>query len=235
MIAALRLRVIIGITTALLAGWWFVSAATELRAADSPSAADRHLALWFAQHATPARTRIAEVITFFGSATFLAPAGIGAALLLLRRRDWYWASALMLTVGGGGLLNVALKNLLQRPRPSYDEALVHASGYSFPSGHTMGAVLFYGSMTVLVATHVKTRCWQMLAPAPALLAIVLIGLSRVYLGAHYVSDVTAAAAAGLAWLALCLTVVEIIRRRRTGRLGLSRQKDAVEVNPLHGR
>ena len=76
----------------------------------------------------------------------------------------------------------------------------------------MGAVLFYGFLAVLFATREKPRCCRTLAPPLAILLIVLIGLSRVYLGAHYLSDVTAAAAAGLAWLALCLTGVEIIRR-----------------------
>ena len=128
MIATLRLRVIVGFVTALLAGWCFVNASSELRATNSPSAADRHLALWFAQHATPARTRIAKVVTFLGSASFLAPVGIAAALLLLRRRDFYWASALGLTLGGGALLNLALKTVIHRPRPDYDQALIHASG-----------------------------------------------------------------------------------------------------------
>lgn len=212
MSAALRLRVIVGFVTALLAGWCFVRASSELRATNSPSAADRHVALWFGQHATPARTRIAEVVTFLGSASFLAPAGIGAALLLLRRRDWYGASALVLTLGGGALVNLALKNVIHRPRPDFEQALVHASGYSFPSGHTMGAVLFYGFMAVRFATHVKSRDWRLVAPLLALVLVGLIGCSRVYLGAHYLSDVTAAAAAGLAWLALCLAGVEIVRR-----------------------
>lgn len=223
MIAALRLRVMSGILIALLAGWCFVSASRELRAANSPSAADRQIALWFVQHATPARTRVAEAVTFFGSAGFLAPAGIATALLL-RRRDWHWATALVLAAGGGALLNLALKNLIHRPRPDYDQALVYAWGYSFPSGHTMGAVLFYGFIAVMVAAHAPRWRWRLLAPPLALLPIVSIGLSRVYLGAHYLSDVTAAAAAGVAWLALCLTAVEIVRSRHAGRRGLIRQK-----------
>jgi undecaprenyl-diphosphatase len=112
------------------------------------------------------------------------------------------------------LLNLALKHLFQRPRPEFDHPLIHALGYSFPSGHMMGAMLFYGFMTVLVARQAEQWRWRTLAPLLAFFLVILIGLSRIYLGAHYLSDVMAAAAAGLAWLAFCVTGVEMFRQFR---------------------
>ena len=98
----------------------------------------------------------------------------------------------------------------------------------------MGAVLFYGFIAAIVVTHAQRWRWRLLAPPLALLLIVSIGFSRVYLGAHYLSDVAAAAAAGLAWLALCLTAVEIVRRPLAGRFGLIRQQPAVEAKRMRG-
>ncbi|MDP2137414.1 MAG: phosphatase PAP2 family protein [Candidatus Didemnitutus sp.] len=203
-----------GLLVVLLAGWWFGSIAEGLLSIDPLIAVDHRLALWFDQHATPAVTRVAEGITFLGSPVFLTAASITVALILLRRKVWYRLAAFILTVGGGALLNAALKHLFQRPRPLFDHPLIPASGYSFPSGHMMGAVLFYGFMAVAVVTQVNPWRWRALAPLLAFLLVILIGLSRIYLGAHYLSDVLAAAAAGLTWLAFSITGVEAFRRYR---------------------
>jgi undecaprenyl-diphosphatase len=208
-------RFVIGMLTAFLAAGWFLVAAAGLRSTGAATATDLRVAHWCREHATPAAIRFAEVVTFFGSAGLLIPAGIAVALLLLRRREWCWTTALVLTVGGGSLLNVVLKNLVHRPRPEFDQPLIEASGYSFPSGHTMAAMIFYGFLAATIVTHL--RRWRMFAPMLALLLVISIGLSRVYLGAHYLSDVTAAAAAGFAWLALCLVGIEIIPCPAPGR------------------
>jgi undecaprenyl-diphosphatase len=208
----LGLHLTIGASIVLLTGWWFGGIAQDLLATDPLIAVDHRLAFWFNQHATTTVTRIAEVITFAGSPVLLTLASITAALILFYRRAWYCSMAFLLTVGGGALLNSALKYLFQRPRPIFEHPLIHASGYSFPSGHMMGAMLFYGFMAVIVVTQVNQWRWRALAPLLAFLLAILIGLSRVYLGAHYLSDVMAAAAAGLAWLAFCVTGVEMLKR-----------------------
>jgi undecaprenyl-diphosphatase len=117
-------------------------------------------------------------------------------------------------MGGGSVLNVALKHLFHRPRPVFEHPLVTLSSFSFPSGHAMGSTLFYLLLAGLIAVSVHQWRWRVLAFVTAVGLVLLIGLTRIYLGAHYVSDVLGAMAAGVAWLASCLTAVETLRRRR---------------------
>jgi undecaprenyl-diphosphatase len=125
--------------------------------------------------------------------------------------------AIVLAVGGGSLLNILLKHFFHRQRPVLENPLVTLSSFGFPSGHTMGATLFYGVLALFVAQSV--RAWQLrvVAWSLAALAILLIGLSRIYLGAHYLTDVLGAFAVGLAWLAFSWTGVETLRKWRAGR------------------
>ncbi len=208
----LGLHLTVGLLIVLLAGWWFGGIAEDLLATDPLIAVDHRLALWFNQHATPAVARLAEAVSLAGSPGLLIFASLTLALIFWGQRAWYRLLALILTLGGGALLNLALKFFFHRPRPEFEHPLVLTSGYGFPSGHMMGAMMFYGFVTVLVVKQLKPWRWRTLVPVVAFLLIVLIGLSRIYLGVHYLSDVLAAAAAGLAWLAFCLTGVETIEQ-----------------------
>ena len=122
--------------------------------------------------------------------------------------------ALMLVVPGGMVLDVLLKSAFHRQRPSFADSFLIFDGYSFPSGHTMAATLLYGVLAVFAVIALQAWHWRVGAVLGALVMVLLVGLSRVYLGAHYLSDVLGAAAAGLAWLALSLTAVDTLRRSR---------------------
>ena len=132
---------------------------------------------------------------------------------LAARRAWYWLLALVLAVPGGMLLNVLLKYTFQRARPHFDEPLLSLATYSFPSGHTLGATVLYGMLAAWAFSNTRRRPLRLLAVVAAASMIVLVALSRVYLGAHYLSDVLAAFAEGCAWLAICITAVSTLRRR----------------------
>jgi membrane-associated phospholipid phosphatase len=112
------------------------------------------------------------------------------------------------------LLNRYLKLVFYRPRPHFDDPLLAFTGYSFPSGHTMAATVLYGILAVLLMTKVKRKRFKVLVAISAGLLIALVGFSRMYLGAHYLSDVLGAVAEGLAWMSLCLTAVYSVRRQR---------------------
>jgi undecaprenyl-diphosphatase len=112
------------------------------------------------------------------------------------------------------LLNVLLKSAFHRERPVLEQPLVVLHSYSFPSGHTMGATLLYGLAAVFAFYWVRSWPGRVWIVAAASCSTFLVGLSRVALGAHFLSDVLGAAAAGLAWLAVCVTSVETLRRRR---------------------
>lgn len=103
------------------------------------------------------------------------------------------------------LLNVLLKELVQRPRPE-DINLVVETGFSFPSGHSMVAMAFFGLLVWLVWHHEKDHTMRLACCAGFSLIILLIGISRIYLGVHYASDVLAGFCISLAWLAMYTSV-----------------------------
>lgn len=113
-----------------------------------------------------------------------------------RQRD----VALLAVVPAGMLLNVGLKHLFQRPRPILDEPLVHLTTFSFPSGHAVASTVFYGALCTLVFLHARSTAARALAAAAAAAMVLLVAFSRIYLGAHYLSDVVAGVCVGV----LCL-------------------------------
>jgi undecaprenyl-diphosphatase len=149
-----------------------------------------------------------------GSGLCVATLSLGVAALLVWQKRWYRLITLVLTVGGGSALNVGIKHLFQRERPVFEHPLVVLHSYSFPSGHTMAATLFYGLIAVFIMQSVRRWRWRVLTFVAALFVILLVALSRMYLGAHYLSDVLGAMALGLMWLATCITAVELNRRYR---------------------
>ena len=104
------------------------------------------------------------------------------------------------------LLNMALKWLIERPRPIEGMRLIEASFYSYPSGHSMSATGFYGFLIYLVFRYVDNR-WLKIGLITLLALLILsIGMSRVYLGVHYPTDVLAGFIAGTFWLLVCIII-----------------------------
>ena len=144
--------------------------------------------------AVPGLTGPVRFVTFFAALPFLLPASIVVPLLLRRAGYRREARELVLAMLGSMLLNQLLKMYFNRPRPS--NALLQTWGLSFPSGHAMLGVTFYGCIAWLLARHFGRPGWA----AVLLLWAGLIGLTRVYLHAHYATDVLAGFAGGAAWL-----------------------------------
>jgi len=114
------------------------------------------------------------------------------------------------------VLNQTLKQIFSRARPLDPDVLARAQGYSFPSGHSSGAMVAYGMLAYVALQLLPTR-WHLPTLLMAAALTYTVGASRVILRVHFASDVLAGFASGLAWLALCITSVELIRewRRRT--------------------
>jgi membrane-associated phospholipid phosphatase len=156
---------------------------------------------------------------------------------LLVRRERRLAIFVAATTISGGLLNGAVKTLVDRPRPSLEGCLLGtARGMSFPSGHAMGTTICYGTLLLVGITFVRPRGRQ------ALIAVyggwvALMALSRMTLGVHYLSDVLGGIALGAAWLAAGTAAFEIWRRERgrpmTGPLdeGLEPEVRHANANP----
>ena len=144
-------------------------------------------------------TNLARFITLFGNTSSqLIIVAIFTLVMLVKK---YYSEMLYMDFNAvvASLLIVGLKHLYHRPRPSISH-LVSASGFSFPSGHSLGSVVIFGTIGIVLWQHLH-RSWQRYSVSILLaLATVMIGLSRIYLGVHYPSDVLAGFVLGLALL-----------------------------------
>lgn len=156
---------------------------------------------------TPAWTHdfigITTLADFWAQAVFATL--ITLILVAVRRwKDALWFSLTVLL--GSGALNDFMKRQFARVRPQYIEHLVSEGHYSFPSGHSMGSMILLGAVAFLVARYwAKETILKLLITVVCILTVVAIGLSRIYLGVHYPSDVLAGFSLGAGWLFISIS------------------------------
>jgi undecaprenyl-diphosphatase len=173
---------------------------------------DHGLAGWFHERLTPAFVSVLHAFTEFGSGEWIGLVVFGLVLFFVWKRWWSSLVTLIVAVPGGMLLNEWVKVLVHRQRPFLDGPFVDWSGYSFASGHTIGATLLYGQLLLFVLPALKGRHWRLLSSLSAISLITLVGFSRIALGAHFLTDVLAAIFFGIMWLAFCLFATKSIWR-----------------------
>jgi membrane-associated phospholipid phosphatase len=169
-------------------------------------------------HAVPGLTSVMVAASVWGAPRVLSIFGLVAAVVFLVRHWRRGAVLLLVLMTGAGMLDVLLKRLYgrARPLPLFDFYPAPRS-YSFPSGHALFATCFFGGVAMLAAHRVRHPAARVAICLAALVAIALIGISRIYLGVHYPSDVLAGLAAGTVWVgavALGDRLAEHRRRRR---------------------
>lgn len=163
------------------------------------------------QQLRPTATTFFSWITKFGNVSTVIILAVTFLLLLLYGKRYI--EAIWLT---GGLLGIAVlvvnlaKTFFDRPRPS-GEHLVYVAGMSFPSGHATGSMVLYGTLLLILPIFIQNKAYQKMAQCCLALFIFLIGLSRIYLGVHYPSDVLAGFCLGLSWL--CFTYPIYLEKR----------------------
>lgn len=202
-----------GAALMVLAAWLFGEVAEEMVEGDTQQV-DTAVSRWFEANHVGWVTQLMFVVTQWHAAPGILAMAAVMGWQLWRRREHYWLLAMLLAVPGGMGLNVVLKHSFQRARPVFETPLLELSTYSFPSGHTAGATLFYGFLTAYLLVRLDSWRSRLLLMAAATTMVLLVGASRVYLGAHYPTDILAAMCSGLAWLAVCITGVSTFRRRR---------------------
>ena len=173
---------------------------------------DHEVAGWFHAHLTRTFVSVLRAFTEFGSGEWIGAVLFFVVLYFVWKKWWPSLVTLMVAVPGGMLLNEWVKILVHRQRPFVDGPFVDWSGYSFASGHTIGATLLYGQLALFILPAMKARHWRRLTVASAALLIALVGFSRIALGAHFLTDVLAAIVFGVLWLAFCLIAGKPLRR-----------------------
>ncbi|MDQ3844085.1 MAG: phosphatase PAP2 family protein [Bacteroidota bacterium] len=171
-------------------------------------------------------TSVMNFITFFGTHTFLIPANVFLIIyyLFLRKHKWYSIKVPTIAISSL-LLMFGLKQLFARQRP-VGQLLEAAKNFSFPSGHALMSVTFYGLLAYIVWHSVRNKTLKWTLIVLLIAWIVLIGLSRIYLRRHYYSDVMAGFAMGFLWLVISLKVI-----RRIEKYSLRKLNPVVEQSP----
>lgn len=151
---------------------------------------DMLISTWVQRLSIPGVDYLVEILNWIGQPIPLALlAGVLAVALMARRR--YAEAILVLPATGTHAVNALLKNVVQSPRPTEQQVRIqdHASGFGFPSGHTMAVVVFCGVIAYLAWRLIERRRYRYIVHAVVALAVVGIGFSRIYSGAHWPSDV----------------------------------------------
>jgi membrane protein DedA with SNARE-associated domain/membrane-associated phospholipid phosphatase len=225
------LTLTLGLVLTGLFSWAFGGVVQDVLARDPLVRLDLTVLRFFHSHGEPYLTVGVEVLeAVFSPEVLLSAAilaGLGFLLLARRRGDFETGlsgAVLLATALGTGILSQLLKVLFQRPRPPASLQLVHETGYSFPSTSAMTVVAVGAIVWYLFGLRPLGRwggSWR--ARARVALAVVtvslLVGLGRVYTGAHYPSDVLAGWALGGVWASVCVTAAEVFRRLREEKTG----------------
>lgn len=190
-----------GLAIAALSLWSFVALAQQVFQATT-LAFDQTTLLWLHNHHQNWLTLVAIAITWIGEPGILLGICLVLSGALCSRRRWQEAIWLLLGAGGALGLNTWLKLLFSRARPSLWERVVSVDYYSFPSGHAMVSLVVYGLLTYWLIRRWPQHRWSMVAGYGGL--VWAIGLSRLYLGVHWPTDVLAGYAAGVVWLVVVL-------------------------------
>jgi len=152
-------------------------------------------------------------VTALGSATVLTLVTVACAGYLLMRKQYGMLVLLAVATVGGQLVSLLLKGLVDRPRPAFDSGVGYVATSSFPSGHSMLSAVVYLTIGALVARASSPYRDKVYVLTLAMLVTLLVGVSRVYLGVHYPTDVLAGWSIGVIWALLCWLVAQYLQKR----------------------
>ncbi|TPE45259.1 phosphatase PAP2 family protein [Pontibacter mangrovi] len=175
---------------------------------------DKHFTEMLFSVRTEWLSQVLYTISWLGDRLAVFIVGALASLLLLLRRRWVGLVAFWLVMGGVGLVVQYGKKIISRNRPGADFAYYVVDHFSFPSGHATTAMALYGMLAYLLYRHLNVAWQRQLLVWAALLFILLVGFSRIYLGVHYLSDVLAGYLLGVLWLLVGASIVEVAQYHR---------------------
>ena len=148
-------------------------------------------------------TPVARVITLLGGTIFIISSAVLLFIIIKNKKIGFLILANLTIIAA---LNQLLKHILKRPRPT-GYRLIEVSGYSFPSGHSMVSMAYYGFLIYLIYKYVKNKYIKWISICILSIFICLIGISRIYLGVHYTSDVLAGFLISITYLIMYIEIV----------------------------
>ena len=190
----------------------FEAISDRIDPANAMGLADQALVDAIAQHVPLGALRVFALITHLADPAVLTVLGMVVAVVLWRRRTRLLAAGWVLALAGNAVLNPLLKVVFERARPVHDHGLAQATGFSFPSGHSSGAMVAY-AMLLYLGLRVLPPRWHALAAMVAVGLVFSIACSRIFLRVHFASDVAAGLLSGLCWTGVCIAGLEFARAR----------------------
>lgn len=226
---ALGLSLTLSLAAIAATGWALGTLTRDVLSAQEVPRLDRPVLDWFIEHREAWATTLMRAVTALGSFTALAPLGLALGLLWWwRRRSWKPLLMLIAALVGAMVLANLVKVLVARPRPPASMAVGDFGGFGFPSGHATEAASTWGMVAALLAAHISSWSRKVAIWSSAVVVVLAVGGTRVYLGAHWPSDVLGGWALGALWLFALLLAVRVIDLRR-----LRLDPDAHHVAPAH--
>jgi membrane protein DedA with SNARE-associated domain/membrane-associated phospholipid phosphatase len=204
----------LGLAVSVIVLWIFSTITEDILHHDPLTRFDLALASWMRSHESAVAFRIFHYVSLVGSPLTIGVIAALVGAVLVVKREWIILSGWLAAFYGGSLLGRILEALVRRPRSRGAEALLSGTTFSLPTGHALGSLVVYGLLAyLLVGFAIKRRRAQTAIVVVAATLILAIGVSRLYLGVLYFSDIILMYAAGGVWLAACITGIEIARRQ----------------------
>lgn len=175
------------------------------------AALDQPLLDWFVANRTGFWTGVALVLAAIGGTAAMSLLTLAATVTLWRTDRREQAVVVALAAAGSGLLVIGFKTLYRRHRPPPIEQVVHYAGHSLPSGHTLGSTVVLGVIAAVAYLNLRSASHRRLVVVAAVVLAFAIGVSRIYLAAHWLTDVLTGWFLGGAWLAVSVTVLAWLR------------------------
>jgi membrane-associated phospholipid phosphatase len=232
---ALLIFLLIGAIFCVIGTLGFVWLARQVFA-NSSITTDNQIITWAHGFWGPTPDQVMLFFTTMGEPLVLGLFICLAALALWRHGRWIDAAGLVVAAVGSGIVNQLLKSFYHRTRPDLFAGLFHLTSYSFPSGHAMGSIVCYGMLAFVGARLLRRRVSKVALILVAGLLVLGVGMSRVYFGVHFPTDVLGGFIAGAIWLVIMIGIVRAAewhaqRRRHT----LPAGEQAPPEEPHHGR
>ena len=192
--------------------WVFISIAKDFEA-DHIRQFDYSIIQYVQGFISEPITNLIVKITFLGSSIGIAIITVVFSMILVLFRKYFLGIYLFMSVVIGYVgLNTVLKHIFQRERPSFLR-LVEEHGFSFPSGHSMGSMVLFGGLLFILFKLSKSAFVRVIGAIAASTIILIIGLTRVYLGVHYPTDIVGGYAAALVWLTISIIIFNQVEKR----------------------